>query len=357
MIVGIVGGGQLARMLALAGIPLGLRFVFLDPAEDACAATLGEHLCGAYDDEALLAHLAEKCDVVTYEFENVPEHSIEFLSQRVAVYPGALALATARDRLNEKSLFKELGIPTVPFFAIDSLDELKQAAAETGLPAVLKTRTLGYDGKGQAVLQNEADIETAWEQLGGVPLILEGFANFHREVSVIGVRSRDGETRFYPLAENTHHNGILQLSRSRPDDPLQPQAEQAARRLLDKLDYVGVMALELFDTGGKLMANEIAPRVHNSGHWTIEGAVTSQFENHLRAILDLPLGSTEPRGLAAMVNFVGRMPPSQQIMAYPGVHLHDYNKAARDGRKVGHATLLAWKGQEVSVPPALLQGW
>lgn len=357
MIVGIVGGGQLARMLALAGIPLGLRFVFLDPAEDACAAPLGEHLCGAYDDEALLARMADKCDVVTYEFENVPEISIEFLSQRVAVYPGALALATARDRLNEKSLFRELGIPTVPFFPVDSLDELKRAAAETGLPAVLKTRTLGYDGKGQAVLRTEADIESAWQQLGGVPLILEGFADFRREISIIGVRSHDGETRFYPLAENTHRNGILQLSRSRPDDPMQPLAEQAAQRLLDKLDYVGVMALELFDTGDALMANEIAPRVHNSGHWTIEGAVTSQFENHLRAILGLPLGSTDARGLAAMVNFVGRMPPTQQIMAYPGVHLHNYNKAARDGRKVGHATLLAWGKQDVAVPPTLLQEW
>jgi len=357
MIVGILGGGQLARMLALAGIPLGLRFVFLDPAEDACAATLGEHLCGAYDDEALLARMAEKCDVVTYEFENVPESSIEYLSQRVPVYPGALALATARDRLNEKSLFRELNIPTVPFFPVDSLDDLKQAVSETGLPAVLKTRTLGYDGKGQAVLKTEADIETAWQQLGGVPLILEGFANFNREVSIIGVRSRDGETRFYPLAENTHRNGILQLSRSRPDDPLQPQAEQAARKLLEKLDYVGVMALELFDSDGKLMANEIAPRVHNSGHWTIEGAVTSQFENHLRAILGLPLGSTEARGLAAMINFVGQMPPTRQVMAYPGVHLHDYNKAARDGRKVGHATLLAAGNEDVSVPPALLQGW
>jgi 5-(carboxyamino)imidazole ribonucleotide synthase len=357
MIVGIVGGGQLARMLALAGIPLGLRFVFLDPAEDACAAPLGEHLCGAYDDEALLARMAEQCDVVTYEFENVPEGSIAFLSQRVPVYPDERALAAARDRLNEKSLFQEMDIPTVPFFAVDSLDDLHQTVAQTGLPAVLKTRTLGYDGKGQAMLRNESDIETAWQQLGGVPLLLEGFADFSREVSIIGVRSRDGETRFYPLAENTHRNGILQLSRSRPGDPLQQQAQRYAQRLLERLDYVGVMALELFDTGGELMANEIAPRVHNSGHWTIEGAVTSQFENHLRAILGLPLGATEALGLAAMINFVGNMPPTEQVMAYPGLHLHDYNKAARRSRKLGHATLLSQGEHDVAVPPALLQDW
>jgi len=339
MIVGIVGGGQLARMLALAGVPLGLRFVFLDPAEDACAAPLGEHLCGAYDDPALLARLAETCDVVTYEFENVPESSIEFLSSRVAVYPGARALATARDRLNEKSLFQELGIPTVPFVAVDSREALQQAVAKTRLPAVLKTRTLGYDGKGQYVLRAEADIDKAWQTLGGVPLILEGFANFQREVSIIAVRGQDGEIRFYPLAENVHRDGILHLSRSRPNDPMQSQAEQYALRLMERLDYVGVMALELFDTGEGLLANEMAPRVHNSGHWTIEGAVTSQFENHLRAILGLPLGCTEALGHAAMVNFIGEMPEVGEIMALPHVYLHSYDKRPRPGRKVGHATV------------------
>jgi 5-(carboxyamino)imidazole ribonucleotide synthase len=341
MIVGIVGGGQLARMLALAGIPLGLRFVFLDPAGDACAAALGEHLCGAYDDPEQLARLAEVCDVVTYEFENVPESSIDFLAPRVPVYPGAPALAAARDRMNEKSLFRELGIPTVPFVAVDSREALQQAVATIRLPAVLKTRTLGYDGKGQFVLRSEADIDKAWQALAGVPLILEGFASFGREVSIIGVRSRDGGSRFYPLAENTHRDGILHLSRSRPDDPLQPQAEEYARRLMERLDYVGVMALELFDCSGELLANEVAPRVHNSGHWTIEGAVTSQFENHLRAILGWPLGSTETVGHAAMVNFIGEMPAAGDILAQPRVALHNYDKLPRPGRKVGHATVCA----------------
>ncbi|MFO7594313.1 MAG: 5-(carboxyamino)imidazole ribonucleotide synthase [Pseudomonadota bacterium] len=351
MIVGIVGGGQLARMMALAGIPLGLRFVFLDPAKDACAAELGEHLCGAYDDEAALARLAQMSDVVTYEFENVPETSIEFLSQRVPVYPGVLALATARDRLNEKSLFRQLGIPTVPFVAVGTLEELQQAMSTTGLPAVLKTRTLGYDGKGQAVLKEEADILPAWEALGGVPLILEGFATFQREISVIAVRGQNGEIRFYPVTENSHRDGILHLSRSRPGDRQQQQAETYAKALMEKLDYIGVMALELFDTGDKLLANEMAPRVHNSGHWTIEGAVTSQFENHLRAILNLPLGSTEAVGYAAMVNFIGEMPEAKDILALPNSWLHDYDKKPRPGRKVGHATVRLTSEEALSRHP------
>lgn len=354
MKVGVVGGGQLARMLALAGIPLGLHFVFLDPAKDACAAELGEHLCGDYDDETLLARLAEMCDVVTYEFENVPETSIEFLSARLPVFPDARALATARDRLNEKSLFRELDIDTVPFVPVDSLANLQQAVEVTGLPAVLKTRTMGYDGKGQFVLREEADIEKAWNELGGVPLILEGFAEFRREVSVIAVRGRDGEERFYPLAENIHRDGILHISRSRPGDPLEQQAQEYAKRLLEKLDYVGVMALELFDTGDKLLANEMAPRVHNSGHWSIEGCVCSQFENHMRAVAGLPLGSTAATGAAAMVNFIGDIPPAEQLLAIPGVHLHDYSKAAKPGRKVGHATVVAKDDNEATIPEKLL---
>ena len=353
MKIGIVGGGQLARMLALAGIPLGLRFVFLDPAQDACAAELGEHLCGDYDDQALLARMAQMCDVVTYEFENVPESSIEFLSERVPVFPDARALATARDRLNEKSLFRELDIDTVPFVTVDSLADLQNAVKVTGLPAVLKTRTLGYDGKGQAVLRTEGDIETAWKELGGVPLILEGFAEFRREVSIIAVRGRDGEERFYPLAENIHRDGILHISRSRPHDALQAQAQEYAKRLLEKLDYVGVMALELFDSGDRLLANEMAPRVHNSGHWSIEGCVCSQFENHIRAVAGLPLGSTEATGHAAMVNFIGAMPQREKVLACPGVYLHDYGKSPRPGRKVGHATVVSQ--EEVTLPSCLQQ--
>lgn len=339
MIVGIVGGGQLARMMALAGIPLGLEFIFLDPAKDACAAPLGEHLCGNYDDTELLNTLATKADVVTYEFENVPESAIAFLTEKVNVFPAIKALTIASDRINEKNLFHDLQIPTVSFTSVDSFDELEIAVKSVGLPAILKTRTLGYDGKGQVVLRGSDDLQAAWQQIGGVPLILEGFAKFRREVSIIGVRGRDGETKFYPLSENHHRDGILHISHSLPDDPQQAIAENYASSIMERLDYVGVMALELFDTGDGLLANEMAPRVHNSGHWTIEGAVTSQFENHLRAILGLPLGRTEAKGYAAMVNFIGSIPEEARVLSIPGVHLHCYNKKNYPGRKVGHATV------------------
>ena len=347
MIVGIVGGGQLARMLALAGYPLGLEFVFLDPTPDACAAPLGQHLRGGYDDQTLLARLAERADVVTYEFENVPVESVEFLAGLATVHPNAKALAAARDRSAEKALFRELGIPTPPFTAVDTRADLDRAAAKIGLPAVLKTRTLGYDGKGQAVLRNAGDLDAAWARLGGARLILEGFVPFDREVSVIAVRGRNGETLFYPLAENTHQDGVLRLSASRPGDPMQALAEGYARRLLDALEYVGVLALELFQAGETLLASEMAPRVHNSGHWTIEGAETSQFENHLRAILGLPLGATAPVGYAAMVNFIGAMPDAGRVLALPGAHWHAYGKQARSGRKLGHATLRADSRQDL----------
>ena len=340
MKVGIVGAGQLARMIALSGYPLGLEFLFLDPAADACAAPLGELLHGDYDDPALLKRLASEADVVTYEFENVPAASIAYLEEHCPVYPNSGSLATARDRLNEKTLLGRLGIATAPYAAVESEEELRQAVAGLGLPAILKTRTLGYDGKGQAVLRSEADIADAWRQLGGVPLILEGFVHFTREVSIIAVRGRNGECRFYPLAENTHRDGILHLSLSRPNDPLQAQAESHARKLLEALDYVGVMALEMFVVGNTLVANEMAPRVHNSGHWTIEGAETSQFENHLRAICGLPLGSTTARGHAAMLNYINELPEREAVLA-TGAHLHLYGKAPRPGRKVAHATVYA----------------
>ena len=338
MIIGIIGGGQLARMMALAGIPLGMQFIFLDPAKDACAAPLGEHLCGDYDDEALLREMAEKADVVSYEFENVPASAIATLVPLIDVFPSEKALATARDRMSEKRLCNDLGIPTVPFAAIDTLEALQQAVQNIGLPAILKTRTLGYDGKGQALLRSEADLQGAWEQLGGVPLIYEGFANFQREISIISVRSRSGETRYYPLSENHHRDGILDTACSLPNDPKQAEAEALAKRILEQLDYVGVMALELFDTEAGLLVNEMAPRVHNSGHWSIEGAETCQFENHLRAVAGLPLGSTEAVGYAKMVNFIGRVPEASEVLSTQGAHLHDYSKEPRAGRKVGHVT-------------------
>jgi 5-(carboxyamino)imidazole ribonucleotide synthase len=339
MKVGILGAGQLARMIALAGYPLGLDFIFLDPSADACAHQLGEHLVGDYDDPDLLAELAAKADVVTYEFENVPAHVASFLGARTRVYPPPKALQIGQDRLVEKNFFSELGIPTPDFVVIDKLEDLKIAVASLGLLAILKTRTLGYDGKGQVLLKPETDLAEAWESVRGYACVLEAFVPFRREVSIIAARSVSGEVKYYPLSENLHKGGILRVAECRENDPLQAQAEDYVSRLLESLDYVGVIALELFDVDGKLLANEFAPRVHNSGHWTIEGAETSQFENHLRAILDLPLGLTAAVGKAAMVNFIGSLPKTEDILAIGNTHLHLYGKSPRKGRKVAHATV------------------
>jgi 5-(carboxyamino)imidazole ribonucleotide synthase len=339
MKIGVIGGGQLGRMLALAGTPLGMRFAFLDPAPDACAQALGDHLQADYSDREHLQALAEDVDLVTFEFESVPAETVAFLSQFVPVYPSAEALRIARDRWFEKSMFKDLGIPTPEFADIQSQSDLDAAVARIGLPAVMKTRTLGYDGKGQKVLREASDVKDAFAQLGSVPCILEGFVPFTGEVSLIAVRGRTGEIRFYPLVHNTHAGGVLQLSIASTEHPLQGLAEDYVSRVLEKLDYVGVLAFEFFEVDGGLKANEIAPRVHNSGHWTIEGAECSQFENHLRAIAGLPLGSTAKVAESAMVNFIGEVPASDQIVALEGCHLHHYGKAFKPGRKVGHATL------------------
>jgi 5-(carboxyamino)imidazole ribonucleotide synthase len=315
--VGIIGGGQLGRMLALAGIPLGLTFRFLDPAPDASAAEVGELIVGRYDDAELLDRLARGADVVTYEFENVPVDS----ARRVGAVPAAAALEVAQDRLVEKQLFRRLGIPTA---RID--DEVER------FPALLKARRLGYDGKGQRLVETRPGTDPGH--------VLEELVPFERELSLLAVRGRDGETRFYPLVENVHAGGVLRTSRAPAANAPQEQAEEYAVRLLDALAYVGVLALELFEVEGELVANELAPRVHNSGHWTIEGAQTSQFENHLRAILQLPLGSTAARGEVAMVNAIGAAPKRERILAIPGARLHLYGKELRPGRKLGHVTLL-----------------
>ena len=339
MKIGVIGGGQLGRMLALAGTPLGMQFIFLDPAQDACAAALGTHICADYNDHDHLRQLADQVDLVTFEFESVPADTVAFLSQFVPVYPGAESLRIARDRLLEKTLFQQLHIPVAPFAAVESQAELNAAVATVGLPAVLKTRTLGYDGKGQKVLRSAADAEGAFAELGAVPCTLEAFVNFTGEVSLVAVRSRTGEIRAYPLVHNTHEQGILRVSIPGSQHPLQAQAEAYVRAVLEHLDYVGVLAFEFFEVDGGLKANEIAPRVHNSGHWTIEGAECSQFENHLRAITGLPLGSTARLGESAMVNFIGVVPEIAQLAAIAECHIHHYGKAFKDGRKVGHATL------------------
>lgn len=359
MKIGILGAGQLGRMLGMAGIPLGMEFMFLDPAPASCAARLGEFLNANYSDPAALARLCASTDVVSYEFENVPVSIAERIASNGALYPGVEALRTSQDRWAEKQLFSSLGIELPRHQRVDSLEDLHSAIRHTGLPAVLKTRRMGYDGKGQQILRSESDIESAWQKLGGKALILEAFVPFDREVSCLAVRARNGETRFYPVVENQHRNGILRVSRPRPGYPLQEQAEDYASRVLDQLDYVGLLAFEFFDLDGQLLANEIAPRVHNSGHWSIEGAVCSQFENHLRAVAGLPLGETALREPSAMVNFIGYMPPLTELAAIPNAHLHDYAKAAKPLRKIGHITLLADDDQtldeRIDVVQALLE--
>jgi 5-(carboxyamino)imidazole ribonucleotide synthase len=341
MIVGILGGGQLARMLALAGRSLGLDFAVLDPAADACAGAVARLIVGRYDDPACLDELAERSDVVTYEFENVPSESVRRLAERVPVFPPVRALEISSDRLAEKRLFAELDIPAARFQCVDSLAQLDAALDAIGLPAVLKTRREGYDGKGQVVIRRREEAAAAYASLPQQAMILEEFLPFDREVSVIAVQGRDGAPICYPLTENHHRGGILRLSVARPDDALHATAEDFATRLLATFDYVGVLALELFVVGGRLLANEIAPRVHNSGHWTIEGAQTSQFENHLRAIVGYPLGEPTVHGHVAMVNFIGDAPSAADVLRHRGVHLHLYGKAPRPGRKVGHATVVA----------------
>jgi 5-(carboxyamino)imidazole ribonucleotide synthase len=345
--VGILGGGQLARMMALAGAPLGLRFLVMDTSDEACAGQFVPMVVGDWRDENALAEFASRVDVATFDFENVPAESAEWLAARIPVFPAPRALRIAQDRLAEKTLFNELGIGTPAFAAIDTREALDAAVARIGLPCILKTRRLGYDGKGQFRLKTPADLDAAWSALGAqapkVGLILEAFVPFEREVSVVAVRGRDGEFRAWPLTENWHRDGILSASMAPAADgaALAPQAVAYAQKVAEALDYVGVFALELFVREGQLLANEMAPRVHNSGHWTIEGAETSQFENHLRAVLGLPLGSTAAVGSSVMLNWVGAMPDAAPVLRSAAGHWHDYGKSAREGRKVGHATFRA----------------
>ncbi len=341
MKIGVLGGGQLGRMIALAGYPLGVRFRHLGTAQDTSAREVAEHMNAAYEDRDALIRFAEGLDVVTYESENVPLDAAEFLSKHVPIMPSLAALRASQDRLNEKLTFAELGVPTAPYAPVSTSAELQDAAARIGYPAVLKTRRMGYDGKGQFVLRRPDELPMAWERLHSDALILEGLVPFDRELSIIAVRGRDGETFFYPLVENMHADGILRISYApAPDaEELQSVAEDYATRVLDALDYVGVLAIELFQAGAQLIANEMAPRVHNSGHWTIEGAHTSQFENHVRAILGYPLGDTTAIGFSAMINVIGRIPPAAEVLKRRDAHLHLYGKSARPGRKLGHVTL------------------
>ena len=336
----MLGGGQLGRMLALAGRPLGVHFRFLDPGEATPIRHLGEFVRADYTDQEALTRFAEGLDVVTFEFENVPAEAAAFLAGRLPVRPSPWALACARERLEERRALAAVGIPTADHRRVDSLDDLRVAVDELGLPLVLKSREFGYDGKGQQVIRAEHEVTVAWESHGKVVSIAERFVPFRRELSSVAVRTIDGEIHCYPLVQNTHDNGILvETIAPAPDidETLVRQAEDHVRALMDSLDYVGVIAVEWFETDEGLLANEIAPRVHNSGHWTQNGAVTSQFENHIRAILGLPIGGT---GLACvrtvMTNLIGTTPDRSAVLSEPQAHLHLYDKEPRPGRKLGH---------------------
>lgn len=344
MRIGILGGGQLGQMLGLAGIPLGLSFSFLDPAPGAPASTVGTHLVGPYDDPEGLRALAAESDVVTYEFENVPVASARALASSIPVFPPPEALEAAQDRLAEKAMFERVGIPVHRYTSIANARELEDAVEHVGLPAMVKTRRLGYDGRGQAVLRGVDDPAEVWRSVGERPSLVESLVDFDRELSILAVRNREGEGRFYPLVENHHRDGILRLSIAPAPDvtpELQSTAEAYAARVMDELGYVGVLAIELFQVGDRLLANEMAPRVHNSGHWTIEGSPTSQFENHLRAVAGLPLGSTRSPGHSAMLNAIGTVPDAAAVLSVPEAHLHLYGKSERPGRKLGHVTVRA----------------
>lgn len=340
--IGILGAGQLGRMLALAGYPLGNRFTFLDTTGNPSAG-IGEVIVDP--DNQHLAAFLEKVDVVTYEFEHLPVQLVRDIEQHKPVYPGSRAIEVCQNRVEEKALFDHLGIPTPAYRIVESAEQLEAAARELGCPVVAKSVTEGYDGKGQAVLKQPEQAADAWRDIGHRQLIVEAFVDFVREVSIIAVRGRDGEVVFYPMAENQHVDGILRYSVAPLpdiDESVQQTADRYIRSLLDELDYVGVLALELFQArDGSLLANEMAPRVHNSGHWTMNGAVTSQFENHLRAVQGLPLGSPQAIAPTCMVNVIGQEGDNAALLALSNTHLHRYDKTERAGRKLAHLNIVA----------------
>ena len=317
---------------------------FLAPDDHAPAGKCAELIVADYTNEAALAHFAEGLDVVTYEFESIPIEPVRTLEATTPVRPSALALETAQDRALEKQCFERLGIPTARSASVATLGEARAALTMVSMPAMLKTRRHGYDGKGQAPVRERSDLERAWVTVAGAPSILEKFVTFTRELSIIAVRSMSGDIEYYPLVENFHNEGILRFSIAPAQNvpsATQSQAEKYAKNVLEELDYVGVLAIEFFDTADGLVANEMAPRVHNSGHWTIEGADTSQFENHLRAITGMELGSTAVHGVAGMVNIIGQEPNVDRLREIPSVHVHMYGKSPAPKRKLGHITVIA----------------
>ncbi|MGO4870374.1 MAG: 5-(carboxyamino)imidazole ribonucleotide synthase [Roseiarcus sp.] len=346
--IGILGSGQLGRMLAMAALKLGLRCHIYAPESEAPAYDAASaRTVAAFDDEEALARFAEAVDVITYEFENVPIACVEFLARRRPVRPGARSLALTQDRLVEKKFLRELGLATAPFIGVEDSGALARAVGELGRPAILKTRRFGYDGKGQALIREGSNAPALHRSLGGGPMILEGYVVFEREASVVAARSLEGAIAAFDLCENEHERHIL--ARTQAPARVGPGVEDAAKalvgRILTALDYVGVLAVELFvartaDGAEELIVNELAPRVHNSGHWTIEGAQTSQFEQHIRAIAGWPLGATTRRGRIEMHNLIGDEAEDwRDILAQPDLSLHLYGKLEmRPGRKMGHVT-------------------
>ncbi|MGB0678714.1 MAG: 5-(carboxyamino)imidazole ribonucleotide synthase [Polyangiales bacterium] len=343
MKVGILGGGQLGRMLALAAHPLGLRPHIYAPQRDCPAAVAAPVTCGAFDDVAAMTAFAQSVEVLTYEFEHLDVPTLQALPEGICLRPALPALAAAQDRVAEKTLLRQHGVATADFVAVDDEAGLQQAIRRLGLPLLLKTRRMGYDGKGQAWVRSAAEAPRRRAELGP-GLIAEAAVPFTRELSLISVRGADGAVRHYPMAENLHQDGVLVQSRApapRLDTALRRKAHAAAEALLTALDYVGVLTIEFFDADGVLIANEIAPRVHNSGHWSETGAHTSQFENHLRAIAGLPLGDPAARGASLMLNLLGDVPDAAALLAVDGARLHLYGKTPRPGRKLGHLNLHA----------------
>ena len=344
MKIGVLGAGQLGRMLAIAAYPLGHKMAFTANSDDEPATLLGQTFVNNGNQDAT-KQLTNASEVITYESENTDVEIVKEISKKTPVFPGAKSLYTTQHRGREKAIFDKLDIPCAPYQIVRSLADLQAAVERIGLPAILKTTTEGYDGKGQFTLRTKDQLEKAWQSMNGVEAILEGFVNFKRELSLIAVRGLDNSHKYYPLVENTHHNGILRLTIAPAENistKVQDQAEHYMQTLLDEMGHVGVLTIELFETTDGLIVNEMAPRVHNSGHWSIEGARTSQFENHVRAITNSPLGETACLQLyCAMVNIIGKHGPVDKVLELNNAHLHLYGKKERAGRKLGHITITA----------------
>lgn len=347
-VIGILGGGQLGRMLATAGAALGFDVHVYEPEPDCPASRVAARsFCAPWDDEGAVQAFAERCAAVTYEFENVPVATVEVAARVSHLRPGARSLELTQDRLVEKTFINEAGVATVPFAAVDDLESLEAAIAQIGLPAVLKTRRFGYDGKGQAWIREPGDAAKAWQAIGEKPAILEGAAAFTRELSVVAARSVDGTVKAWPLGENIHGDGILKQTHAPAtgvDAATQARALEIARAIGGGLQHVGVFAVELFDLGADgLVVNEIAPRVHNTGHWTMDACGCGQFEQHMRAVAGWPLGDPSPHSACVMTNLIGEDANDWAALAAdPQARLHLYGKrAVRAGRKMGHVNRLS----------------